>query len=1266
MRSIQSKRYVLILANCLLFVFAVYPQASSPYIPNIIPPSPNAATLSKFTDVPVSPYTGTADITVPIYTVQARGLSIPIGLDYHTGGIRMKEESGWVGLGWALSAGGAISRTIMDHDDFNSGANYFTPDVPQLQGDMSSIQYPQYKFAPPLGDYMFDFWCSYKVNVTGGTEDYYNAFTIGKGVYDIEPDIYTYNFPGHSGKFIILRNRQVVLQQQDNIRIQVDNAGNAFTVTDEQGNNFVFQDRDSTESATGANSTYSTSSWNLSRIVTQLNDSVTFNYTSDNTWTYVAPEIYETYNVYCTNQGYTRGNPAGTLYLNKTLQSINFSDGQLQFVFDGNRSDLSGGKKLDAVKVYSKTGSSYNYLKEHDFYYSYFDAIGEYPASDTLECKRLRLDSVKEVSGSYSTPPYSFAYFGPPNTKPFTDYEKHGYSVDDWGYYNGVSNTTYIPNATYQYAPWNGGPEPVFYTYTGQGTGSSAANRAPDPTALSTQLFALQQVNYPTGGRTVLAYAQNDYNDSASRTTSSTDFPQYTLTTVLKDINISAPGTSSGTISLSGIYPLVPAGSPTTNFTLDVAFMGTGNDSINYHNLAPDKIYFTFTVAGEFVFSQDITGSNLNCSGSVCSISMPLTITGSPTSGTWTAYIDPSVNQRYFSEILVQYSFQEYLTAYNNNPTLTASGLRINTITDYSAASTIAKQRTYTYGYTQGGYTPQYYSYGKLMSYPSYARYGSLITGGGPDNGSYCTFLSLYGSSYVPLTSVIRGNIVGYDQVTESTVDPQTGQDIGRTVYKYFNSPDTGIGYAGYRLPGTLNIGNNLDGSLLSKTVYANVGGNYQPVTSTVNSYHTTNRSIYYSPKYWYSTYAAAASTATGVLVCPVDTGVSNETYACFYPSIKSERVLLDSTYDYQYDQSNPANYVLTIKRNYYDNPVHYLPTRNNTTDSKGNSLTTHLKYPQDYIPTGQTATGNTILDSMIGRNIVAEAIEKQDSLYYSGSSAGYITGAQLSLFRILSSNLNTVVPDKIYKLGIQSPITNFTPFSISGNTTNVDSRNRLMASFDQYDTRNNLQQYTTTDLNPVSIIWDYVGKYPVAQAKNAVITDVAATSFEADGYGNWSPFTGAITTITAAPFPPTGNRYYNLTTSATLSKSGLVSGNTYIVSYWSLNGAYSISGGTGSSISGKTINGWTYYEHTVTASATTLTISGTGSIDEVRLYPATAQMTTYTFSPLKGMTTQCDVDNRVTYYFYDGLGRLMYVKDQDGNIIKTYQYHYLNSTTQY
>ena len=93
-----------LLAFTLVNVSTVYVNGQQ-YIPKIIPPSPNASALFKFTDVPVSIYTGTANVSVPIYTIQAKGLSVPISLDYHTGGIKLKEEAGWVGLGWALTAG---------------------------------------------------------------------------------------------------------------------------------------------------------------------------------------------------------------------------------------------------------------------------------------------------------------------------------------------------------------------------------------------------------------------------------------------------------------------------------------------------------------------------------------------------------------------------------------------------------------------------------------------------------------------------------------------------------------------------------------------------------------------------------------------------------------------------------------------------------------------------------------------------------------------------------------------------------------------------------------------------------------------------------------------------------------------------------------------------------------------------------------------------------------------------------------------------------
>jgi hypothetical protein len=1203
--------------------------SSDPYIPSVIPPSPNALALMKFTDVPVSPYTGTTDITVPIYTIQAKGISVPVSLSYHSGGIRLKEEAGWVGLGWALNAGGMISRTIMDHDDFGA-IPYFTNMVPQLAGDMLHTKPDQPTGAPNLGPYFYDFFCSYLVGTTAGNEDFYQAFSTGTPNYDMEPDIFSYSFPGHSGKFILTRNGQVVMQKQENILIQFPVDGSYFTITDEQGNKFYFNAK---ETSTTGPSSPAISSWLLSKIVTELQDSVIFNYVLGGGQYTVQPDVNQTYNVFCSNAGFSSTSPSPTIYRNQTLQSIDFSNGRLLFFVDSNRNDLLGSGKLDSILLYSRNATStLTYQKQHDFYYSYFN--GTYPGGNTYEFNRLKLDSVKEISGGANIPPYSFVYN---NINPGYGSAKHSFNVDHWGYFNGASNLIFIPTLTTLYNP--PGANQQYFSYNG-------GNRQPNSSFMTT--FSLQQITYPTGGKTVLTYQPNDYDFNVSSVNGSYNFQSLSLVPLDSVVNITKHGTTRGTVHLTNIFPLAHAPTDPANLTVKISFRYQNNNSSNYQGLS-GKIFFNFSGPGGIYFLQDIIGATCQSGSPVCYVNVPLTLMDTGTFS-WSGYIDGSVDTAtIFSEIRVDFQYQgtqlNNNLLQNNSNISPASGLRIQNITNYSNTGIPTSGKSYTYDYTQDklGTGPQQYSYGRLMSFPNYARYVSIANG----IGGWCWSLSLFSSSNTSLTSAIQGNIVGYDQVTEYDVDPVTGLDNGKTVYNYFNSTDTPTS-GNYALPGIINMGNNLNGMLLSKTVYANKGGAYSKLTETDNYYHTTNRIVYYSPKYIYIT----VNNGFNGSLCSADSAVGEETNASFYPSIKSERILADSNYNYVYDQNNPSNYTLTVNRNYYDNPVHYQVTRSSSFDSKGNLLTTHFKYPQDYI------AGNSMIDSMVRRNMISETIEKQDSLYYAGLPTGYIMGAQLSLFRQLGTGL-PIVPDKIYKLDIQAPITNFQPFSFTGNTIIMDNRNRLMASFDQYDAYSNMQQYTTTDQNPVSLIWDYSHTYPIAQIKNAVISDVAATSFEADGFGNWNPYTGTITNVTTAPFPPTGNNYYNITTSAVLSKTGLVSGNVYIISYWSKNGSYSISGGTGSSITGKTINGWTYYEHKITASSTTLSISGTGAIDEVRLYPSSALMTTYTYSPLVGMTTTCDPDNKVTYNFFDGFGRFKCVKDQDGNILKTVEYHY-------
>ena len=90
-------------------------------------------------------------------------------------------------------------------------------------------------------------------------------------------------------------------------------------------------------------------------------------------------------------------------------------------------------------------------------------------------------------------------------------------------------------------------------------------------------------------------------------------------------------------------------------------------------------------------------------------------------------------------------------------------------------------------------------------------------------------------------------------------------------------------------------------------------------------------------------------------------------------------------------------------------------------------------------------------------------------------------------------------------------------------------------------------------------------------------------------------------------------------------------------------------------------VNDWTYYEYKVNQGTVNPAITGTGTIDEVRLYPDNAKMGTTTYDPTKGKTSECDINNRILYYEYDGLGRIVGVRDEKRNLIKTYEYHFKN-----
>jgi YD repeat-containing protein len=66
-------------------------------------------------------------------------------------------------------------------------------------------------------------------------------------------------------------------------------------------------------------------------------------------------------------------------------------------------------------------------------------------------------------------------------------------------------------------------------------------------------------------------------------------------------------------------------------------------------------------------------------------------------------------------------------------------------------------------------------------------------------------------------------------------------------------------------------------------------------------------------------------------------------------------------------------------------------------------------------------------------------------------------------------------------------------------------------------------------------------------------------------------------------------------------------------------------------------------------------------ALQNLRAAIPNAMMTSYTYDPLIGVTSITDPRGQTVYYDYDGFGRLITVKDSDGNLVSTNTYHYKN-----
>jgi YD repeat-containing protein len=202
------------------------------------------------------------------------------------------------------------------------------------------------------------------------------------------------------------------------------------------------------------------------------------------------------------------------------------------------------------------------------------------------------------------------------------------------------------------------------------------------------------------------------------------------------------------------------------------------------------------------------------------------------------------------------------------------------------------------------------------------------------------------------------------------------------------------------------------------------------------------------------------------------------------------------------------------------------------------------------------------------------------------------------------------------------------------------------------------------------STIYDYKNRLSIASVSNAAPSDIAYTSFEADGNGSWlfDP-SGIKTTGVLSGF--TGDRYYELEgppsslPNISITRNNLDPAKTYKLSFWSKqNGSASFEVIGFSSTVLTTINGWSLQSYTITG-VSTITLRGISKdntfIDELRLIPVNASMSTVTYKYGIGKSSECDANNRSTHYEYDALGRAKTIRDENRNIVKTFEYNYKN-----
>ncbi|MDE7116198.1 MAG: RHS repeat-associated core domain-containing protein [Muribaculaceae bacterium] len=236
------------------------PPVSLPEL--VAQPSPEAAAMLRHLDEEISYSEGMAALSIPLYEWTAGDILTSISMRYRISGYRIDERAGWTGLGWNLSGGGCVARTIIGMPD---------------EKQPVEIRNTQ------------------KIN--SGTDGHSYFIDLENHKNDAELDRYSYVCAAGSGSFVI-KDGAIIQTPRSNNTIEFTGESKDgvrdFAVTSPDGTRYVFTEREHIDyiynpgglTTPVRNDRYfnAVSTWHLSYVISPQGEILTFEYDTISPW----------------------------------------------------------------------------------------------------------------------------------------------------------------------------------------------------------------------------------------------------------------------------------------------------------------------------------------------------------------------------------------------------------------------------------------------------------------------------------------------------------------------------------------------------------------------------------------------------------------------------------------------------------------------------------------------------------------------------------------------------------------------------------------------------------------------------------------------------------------------------------------------------------------------------------------------------------------------------------------------------------------------